>query len=134
MDESRLSFCEKALWLPKYAEFAKAICGNPKIIGASVRCSAVKTAYMHESVSNVKRIYEGAKQLRVEARDTKPVMMGLDEFDSWFMNGRNGGNHSDKDMQQIKNVLQEVLDGVEDYHGIITLAMTNESEVSVAKI
>jgi SpoVK/Ycf46/Vps4 family AAA+-type ATPase len=54
--------------------------------------------------------------------------MGLDEFDGWFAHGENGG-HSETDMQQIENILLEVLDGMEDYNGIITMAMTNKPKM-----
>lgn len=105
-------------------ELARAICADPRVIGASVSVAGTLTAYMHESVNNVKRIYDAAKELRSNAREMKPVALCLDEFDSWFSRGH--GTYSDKDMQQIENVLLEVLDGMEDYNGIITIAMTNK--------
>ncbi len=80
---------------------------------------------MHESVNNVKRVYDAAKSLRQEARDAKPVVLVLDEFDGWFAKSEHGSS-GDTDMKQIENILLEVLDGMEDYNGIITMAMTNK--------
>ena len=106
-------------------ELARAACGDKRVIGASVSVANTLTAYMHESVGNVKRVYDQATELRTEARDQKPVMLVLDEFNGWFANGSEGAN-TNTDMQQIENVFLEVLDGMEDYNGIITLAMTNK--------
>lgn len=106
-------------------ELARAVCSDKRVIGASVSVANTLTAYMHESVNNVKRIYDQAVELRTEARDLKPVVLVLDEFDGWFANGH-GGNFADVDMQQIQDVFLEVLDGMEDYSGIVTLAMTNK--------
>ncbi len=103
---------------------AKAVCGDKRVIGATVSVSSTLTAWMHESVNNVRRVYDAAKQLYIDGREHKPVVLVLDEFDSWFATG--SGTMADTDMQQIKNVLQEILDGMGDYHGIITMAMTNE--------
>ena len=94
------------------------------MIGASVSVADTLTAWMHESVNNVKRVYESATKLRKEALDQKPVALTLDEFDSWFARG--DGSYSDKDMQQIESILLQVLDGMADYNGVITIAMTNE--------
>lgn len=105
-------------------ELARAVCADTRVIGASVSVADTLTAWAHESVNNAKRIYEAAKKLFMEGREQKPVVLSLDEFDSWF---RHGGHSSvDTDMQQIKSVLLQVLDGMQDYSGIVTLAMTNE--------
>jgi len=105
-------------------ELARAICGDDRVIGASVSVADTLTAFMHESVGNVKRVYEGAKELRLNSRDLKPVVLTLDEYDGWFAKGNQG--FTSADMQQIENVLLEVLDGMGDYNGIITMAMTNK--------
>ncbi len=105
-------------------ELARAVCADKRVIGTSVSVAGTLTAFMHESVNNVKRIYDEAKELRQDARDLKPVVLVLDEFDGWFAHSEYG-NLSDVDMHQIENVLLEVLDGMEDYNGIITMAMTN---------
>ena len=106
-------------------ELARAVCGDKRVIGASISVANTLTAYMHESVNNVKRIYDQAMKLYQEARDLKPVVLVLDEFDGWFSQGGNG-RYTDVDMQQIQNIFLEVLDGMEDYNGIITMAMTNK--------
>lgn len=103
---------------------AKAVCGDKRVIGASVSVSSTLTAWMHESVNNVRRVYDASKKLYIEGREQKPVVLILDEFDAWF--AQSGHGFGDTDMHQMKNVLQEILDGMGDYHGIITLAMTNE--------
>lgn len=105
-------------------ELARAICSDERVIGASVSVASTLTAYMHESVGNVKRVYDQAVELRTDGRDQKPVILSLDEFDGWFARG--GGNSTDVDMAQIENIFLEVLDGIEDYNGIITLGMTNK--------
>ncbi len=106
-------------------ELARAVCSDPRVIGGSVSVASTLTAYMHESVNNVKRVYDAAKDLRLDARELKPVALILDEFDGWFAKG-DIPSHSGVDMQQIENILLEVLDGMEDYTGIITIAMTNQ--------
>lgn len=106
-------------------ELARAICGDKRIIGASVNVARALTAYIHESVNNVQRIYDAAKQLYLDGRELKPVVLILDEFDSWFSRGDHGG-FTDIDMQQIETILLQVLDGMSDYKGIVTLAMTNK--------
>lgn len=105
-------------------ELMRAACADPRLIGASVSVRNALTAYMHESVNNVGRIYDAAKKLFQEGREQKPVLLVLDEFDAWFARGH--GTYNDKDMQQIELTLSEVLDGMGDYNGIITIAMTNE--------
>ncbi|PIN81088.1 hypothetical protein COV11_02695 [Candidatus Woesearchaeota archaeon CG10_big_fil_rev_8_21_14_0_10_30_7] len=105
-------------------EIARAVCGDKRVIGATVSVAGTLTAYMHESVNNVKRIYDQAKQLFTEGRELKPVVLTLDEFDGWFAKSDYG--HSGKDMEQIENILLEVLDGMGDYNGIITVGMTNK--------
>ncbi len=106
-------------------EFGRAICGDKRVIGSSVSVTSTLTAYMHESVNNVKRVYDSAVKLREAGLNSKPVVLVLDEFDSWFSRG-DGTTHGDNDMQQIETVISECLDGMEDYKGIITLGMTNE--------
>ncbi len=106
-------------------ELGRAVCGDGRVIGASVSAADVLTAYMHESVSNIKRIYDESMGLREAALDSKPVALVLDEFDTWFSGG-DRGTMTDTDMHQIKNIFLEVLDGMENYNGIITIAMTNQ--------
>jgi len=106
-------------------ELARAICADKRVIGASVSVASTLTAYLHESVNNVKRIYDAAKKLYVEGREDKPVVLVLDEFDGWFARGESGSLVT-TDMHQIENILLEVLDGMGDYNGIITMAMTNK--------
>ena len=108
-------------------ELARAICGDKRVIGASVSVASTLTAFMHESVNNVKRVYDSAKDLRTEGRNLKPVVLVLDEFDGWFSRGE--GTGTDIDMAQIENVLLEVLDGMGDYNGIVTMAMTNKPKL-----
>ncbi len=105
-------------------ELARAVAGDRRVIGASVSVANTLTAFMHESVGNVKRIYDQAVELLSGARNMKPVVLILDEFDGWFVKGSTG-TYTDTDMQQIENIFLEVLDGMEDYNGIVTVAMTN---------
>jgi len=105
-------------------ELARAVCGDERVIGAQASVAGTLTAFMHESVNNVRRIYDSARELRRQAGETKPVMLILDEFDSWFEKGSAG--FSSGDMQQIETTLSEILDGMGDYHGIITIGMTNK--------
>ncbi|MBI2564576.1 AAA family ATPase [Candidatus Woesearchaeota archaeon] len=105
-------------------ELARAVCSDERVIGASVSVASTLTAYMHESVNNVKRVYDAAKKLYIDGRELKPVVLCLDEFDSWFAQSDYG--YTSVDMEQIENVLLEVLDGMHDYNGIITMAMTNQ--------
>ena len=106
-------------------ELGRAVCGDERVIGANVSAANVLTAWMHESVANVKRIYDRAVELREKGRDMKPVVLTMDEFNIWFeKNGQ--GSFADTDMRQIENIFLEVLDGMENYSGIITMAMTNK--------
>jgi len=106
-------------------ELARAVCADPRVIGASVSVASTLTAYLHESVNNVKRVYDAAMELRREGRDQKPVVLVLDEFDGWFAGNGRESNYTETDMQQIETVLLQVLDGMGDYNGVITMAMTN---------
>lgn len=108
-------------------ELARGACADQRVIGAFVSIADTLTAYAHESVSNVKRVYDKAAALMEASIGTKPVVLALDEFDGWFMRG-NGGSFTDTDMHQVENVMLEVLDGVKDYSGIVTMAMTNNPQ------
>lgn len=106
-------------------ELARAVCADERVIGASVSVTDTQTAYMHESVNNVRRVYDAARDLYVKGREMKPVALILDEFNAWFARG-DVGLYSDIDMQQIETTLLEILDGMRDYNGIVTVAMTNK--------
>lgn len=103
---------------------AKAACADRRIIGMSVSTSDLLTAYMHESVKNVKRMYEKAKELRKASRDTKAVGIALDEFDGFFTFGE--GVHAAYDGTRMEKTLQEMMDGVLGYEGVFLVALTNE--------
>lgn len=105
-------------------ELARAVCADERVIGASVSVTDTQTAYMHESVNNVRRVYDAARDLYVNGREMKPVALILDEFNAWFARG--DGLYSNIDMQQIETTLLEILDGMRDYQGIVTVAMTNK--------
>lgn len=105
------------------SEFARAVAGDRRVIGLYVSVADVLTAYMHESVKNVKRVWEEARNLRQGSRLTKPVAIIQDEFDAWFQQGDLG--HRAADEQQIERVLQEMLDGLVEYEGVFTIALTN---------
>lgn len=109
------------------SEFARAVAGDRRVIGLYVSIADVLTAYMHESVKNVKRVWEEGKRLRQESRYTKPVALIQDEFDAWFQHGDFGFRHADE--QQMERVLQEVLDGLVEYDGVFTIALTNRPGV-----
>ncbi|MEK6852956.1 MAG: ATP-binding protein, partial [Nanoarchaeota archaeon] len=105
------------------SEFARAIAGDRRVVGLYISVADVLTAYLHESVKNVKRVWEEGKRLRQESRYTKPVAIIQDEFDGWFQQGDFGFRHADE--QQMERVLQEVLDGLVEYDGVFTVALTN---------
>lgn len=108
-------------------ELARAVAGDPRVIGAYVPIGdAALTAFMHESVNNVKRIFDCAKELRAASRNTKPVAIVMDEYDAWFEKGH---GRDSADMQQIERVFQEVMDGMIEYDGIFMLALTNKPEI-----
>jgi len=69
-------------------------------------------------------VYEEATNLRQGSRHTKPVAVILDEFDAWFQHGDIGMQHADE--SQMERVLQEVLDGLVDYEGVFSIALTNK--------
>jgi len=105
------------------SEMAKAVGADPRIIGLVVSAADLLTAYMHESVKNIKRMYEHAKDLRRQSRYTKPVGIILDEFDRLFSYGE--GVHAAYDGKRMEGVLQETMDGVVGYEGVFILALTN---------
>jgi SpoVK/Ycf46/Vps4 family AAA+-type ATPase len=104
-------------------EMAKAIGADPRIIGFNVTAADLLTAYMHESVKNVKRLYDHAKDLRQKSRFTKPVAILLDEFDRLFSYGE--GVHQAYDGKRMEGVFQEMMDGVVGYEGVFLVALTN---------
>lgn len=106
------------------SELGRAVAGDKRTIGLYVDVSDVLTAYLHESVKNVKRVWEAARDLRRESRYTKPVALIQDEFDAWFVRG-DEKTYSSTDMGQIKNTLQTVMDGIVDYEGVFMVALTN---------
>ena len=106
-------------------ELGRAVLGDERVIGASVSVANTLTAFMHESVGNVKRIYDQLKTIHDAAMQKKPAALFFDEFDAWFKNGHSGV-YGDVDMGQIQDVFLEVLDGIEDYSGIITIGATNK--------
>ncbi|MBI5391024.1 ATP-binding protein [Candidatus Woesearchaeota archaeon] len=108
-------------------EFARAVAADSRVIGMYVSVKDVLTAYMHESVKNVGRVWDEAKRLRLESRESKPVAIILDEFDAWFQEG--DGAYRSPDEAQMARVLQEMMDGLVDYNGIFTIAMTNVPKV-----
>jgi SpoVK/Ycf46/Vps4 family AAA+-type ATPase len=105
------------------SEIAKAIGGDKRIIGFNVAVADLLTAYMHESVKNVKRMYDHAKDLRRKSRCTKPVAILLDEFDRLFNYGE--GVHAAYDGGRMTGVLQEMMDGIVGYEGVFLVALTN---------
>ena len=107
------------------SELARAVASDRRVIGLYTSVSDVLTAYMHESVKNVKRVWEEAMQLRKNSRNTKPVALIQDEFDAWFSQGNSRLEGDNKDMQQIRTTMQEVMDGVVDYEGVFMIALTN---------
>ena len=104
-------------------EIARAIGGDKRIIGFNVAVADMLTAYMHESVKNVKRMYDAAKDLRKGSRYTKPVAIIIDEIDRLFSYGE--GVHQAYDGSRMTGVLQEMMDGVVDYEGVFLVGMTN---------
>ena len=117
------------LWIGPYGcgktELARAACADKDVIGASVSVTAINTAYMHETPNNVKRVYDAAKKIRQESLESKVVLLIIDEFNGWFQHG-NGSSFGYTDMKQIETTLLEVLDGMEDYNGIISICLTND--------
>lgn len=108
-------------------EFARGVAGDTRVIGLYVGIADVLTAFMHESVKNVKRVWEEAQKLRQGSRFTKPVAVIQDEFDAWFEHGK--GFYSTGDAEQMERTLQEVLDGLVEYNGVFTIALTNRPGV-----
>jgi SpoVK/Ycf46/Vps4 family AAA+-type ATPase len=104
-------------------EMAKAIGGDKRIIGFNVSTADLLTAYMHESVKNIKRMYDTAKDLRRSSRYTKPVGILMDEFDRLFNYGE--GVHQAYDGPRMTGIFQEMMDGVVGYEGVFLVAMTN---------
>lgn len=104
-------------------EFAKAVGADPRIVGVVAPVSSLLTAYMHESVKNVARLYEQASDLRKGARYTKPVSIIMDEFDRLFSFGE--GVNTAYDGDRMVGALQEQMDGVVGREGVFLVAMTN---------
>ena len=105
------------------SEMAKAIGADKRIIGFNVSTADLLTAFMHESVKNVKRMFDHAKDLRRNSRYTKPVGILMDEFDRLFNYGE--GVHAAYDGARMTGVLQEMMDGIVGYEGVFLVALTN---------
>ena len=105
------------------SEMAKAIGGDKRIIGFNVAVADLLTAYMHESVKNIKRMFDLAKDMRRSSRYTKPVGILLDEFDRLFTYGE--GVHAAYDGSRMTGVLQEMMDGIVGYEGVFLVTLTN---------
>ncbi len=104
-------------------EFARAVGADDRVIGVNVSSSDLLTAYMHESVKNVKRLWEAAAELRKQSRATKPVALIMDEFDRLFRYGE--GVHAAYDGPRMEGEIQAMMDGVVGYEGVFMIAMTN---------
>lgn len=104
-------------------EFAKAVGSDQRVIGVNIATADLLTAYMHESVKNVKRMYDAAADLRKGSRNTKPVGILLDEFDRLFSYGE--GVNTAYDGARMEGTMQEMMDGVLGYEGVFLVAMTN---------
>ncbi len=104
-------------------EIGRAMMADKRVIGFSVTVADMLTAYMHESVKNVKRAYELARDMRRGSRHTKPVAMVIDEFDRLFDYGE--GVHQAYDGPRMTGALQEAMDGIVEYEGVVLVAMTN---------
>lgn len=104
-------------------EFARAIGSDKRVIGFNVTVADLLTAYMHESPKNIKRMYDLAKGLRKGSRNTKPVALLMDEFDRLFDYGE--GVHKAYDGGRMTGIIQEMMDGVQEYEGIFLVSMTN---------
>lgn len=104
-------------------ELARAIAGDKRSIGVNLSARAIKTAYVHETGNNVLRAYEQARELRDNARGSKPVIMIIDESDELFQ-GEHGYHKSDA--TSLQKIFNEVLDGMNEYQGIVTVMLTND--------
>ncbi len=111
-------------------ELAKAACADPRVMGASVSLRNILTALAHESPNNLGRVYDEARKILQEGREMMPLLLVIDEFDGLFKrpNQKEGIVLGGHDLEQIELVLSEMLDGMGDYRGITTIAMTNQPE------
>src|SRR3989344_9523268 len=105
-------------------EIGRAIAGDPRFIGAEVTITDLLTAWFGEFEKNIDRVWDGAVQLRRNSGEDKLVMLLMDEFDSWFNNSN--GHWVDNTFSRAQKALQQKLDGVVDYEGIIVVGFTNE--------
>lgn len=104
-------------------ELARAVGSDRRVIGFNIATADLLTAYMHESVKNIKRMYDHAKDMRRKSRYTKPVALLMDEFDRLFDYGQ--GVHQAYDGARMTGTIQEMMDGVVNYEGVFIIAMTN---------
>ena len=105
-------------------EIGRAIAGDPRFIGAEVSVTDLLTCWFGEFEKNVDRVWDSARELRRDSGDSKLVFLIMDEFDSWF--NSSNGHWVDKTYQRVQKAIQQQLDGVVDYEGIIVVGLTNE--------
>ncbi len=108
-------------------EIARAVLGDPRFIGAEVQVSDLLTAWFGEFESNVNRVWDGALELRRASRNSKLVVLAMDEFDSWFTEGKGeGSGYGSGAFSRAQKTIQAKLDGVREYEGVVVIGMTNE--------
>lgn len=104
-------------------EMGRAVGSDPRIIGLSISTADLLTPYMHQSVKNIKLLYDHASELRKGSRYTKPVGIILDEFDRLFTYGT--GVNTAYDGNRMEGALQETMDGMIEHEGVFLVTLTN---------
>lgn len=105
-------------------EIVRGIAGDDRFISAEVQVSSLLTAWFGEFEKNVDRVWDGALELRREYRG-KVLVLCMDEFDSWF-GGQGEASYGNEAFMRVQKSLQQKLDGMREYDGIVVVGLTNE--------
>jgi len=107
-------------------EFMRALMSTPEMVGVQMTTERILTAYAGEFEANVRRLFEEAYKKRL--LHEKPVMIGWDEFDSFFGKPSAGHSYSDGMFFRAQKILQSVLDGDTEYDGLFLCGVSNEPD------
>lgn len=100
---------------------ARCIAGTTDAIFMSCTASALQGQYIGSGAENIRQVFQGARVLR--ERSKKPVILFLDELDSFGTRERRGSS-GDEENRTLNQLLAE-MSGFKDATGILLLGATN---------
>ena len=104
---------------------ARCIAGSVDCYFMSCTASSLQGMYVGSGAENIKNVFGCAKALF--ERTSKPVIIFLDELDSFGSRESHGGNAGSEEDRTLNQLLAE-MSGFEDSEGIIVMGATNYPE------